>query len=862
MIKRALKLIRDRWVWLVAILLIAGVSHGINMFNYPYFENDEGTYLSQGYAAAYLGQITHYTYWYDHVPLGWFLMGVWLRLTGGPFTFGFSLNSGRILMLLVQIVNAGMIFEIVRRLTQKKWVGMLAVILFSLSPLAIYFHRRLLLDNLMTMWMLASLLVLMAANKRLTMILASSLAFTLAILTKETAVFALPAYLAVIPQVVSKKQRLASWICFVMPVLIGGLYFVGYALLKNELLPGDDHVSLIGTWKFHLSRGNHEPFWSSTSDFYGAVKDWMGKDPLFTVAMALSTGWTVIMERKRRLAWTVGFVSVLMWVFLMRGGLVINFYVIPLVAFGAMLTAIFLSKLTSARDLGIIGLGMVLTIWLTSGGFKQWWVNETAPQLAATEWVKQNLDPKAVISIDHSQLIDLQLSRFPGDPAFTNAHWFWKLDRDPEIKESVLANDWKNIEYFVLTHEYLKQIKQNNIPYISPTMKYSTSIASWGPESSDTYLNLDQQISTNGDWAKVFRRYDYQETLLADNWIQYKKDFITPDGQVIDPQSGKTTSEGQAYALLRALIADDKASFAIILNWTTSHLENRRDDALFSWWWGKRDDGKIGVVDSGWATDADIDIATALVLAANRWEIEDYQNLALIITRDIWKQSVFELEGTYYLIAGTWAQYGEEITVNPSYLSPAAFRIFGMIDPDHPWKDLADDSYELLNRLSGRSRSGLVPDWIEVNKETQALKATTKKGLGNNFSYDAMRIYWRVAQDALWFGDSRAIEWLKSQNFLANEWQSHGKIIAGYSLGGSPMATYEDASFYGAWLPAVKVADPQLFTDVEAKLQSMHTDSYWTPKDNYYTQNWAFLGYALAQEKFIPYGLATEAKYE
>ncbi|WP_158277089.1 hypothetical protein [Serinibacter arcticus] len=32
----------------------------------PQFIDDEGTYTAQAYAVERLGELTHYTYWYDH----------------------------------------------------------------------------------------------------------------------------------------------------------------------------------------------------------------------------------------------------------------------------------------------------------------------------------------------------------------------------------------------------------------------------------------------------------------------------------------------------------------------------------------------------------------------------------------------------------------------------------------------------------------------------------------------------------------------------------------------------------------------------------------------------------------------------
>src|SRR5262249_54139544 len=55
------------WRWeallIVVVLLIAVLAQGINMFHYPYYEDDEGTYISQAWAVVHLGRLAYYTYW-------------------------------------------------------------------------------------------------------------------------------------------------------------------------------------------------------------------------------------------------------------------------------------------------------------------------------------------------------------------------------------------------------------------------------------------------------------------------------------------------------------------------------------------------------------------------------------------------------------------------------------------------------------------------------------------------------------------------------------------------------------------------------------------------------------------------------
>src|SRR6266581_517735 len=71
-------------VWLEAIfatlVLVAGlVVHAFNLFYFPHYELDEGTYMSSAWAIVH-GMITPYPYGYGHPPLGWIQIAAWLQL--------------------------------------------------------------------------------------------------------------------------------------------------------------------------------------------------------------------------------------------------------------------------------------------------------------------------------------------------------------------------------------------------------------------------------------------------------------------------------------------------------------------------------------------------------------------------------------------------------------------------------------------------------------------------------------------------------------------------------------------------------------------------------------------------------------
>ncbi len=106
----------------------------------------------------------------------------------------------------------------------------------------------------------------------------------------------------------------------------------------------------------------------------------------------------------------------------------------------------------------------------------------------------------------------------------------------------------------------------------------------------------------------------YLLSVLQETWAGYKQGFIDAGGRVSDPtRGGVTTSEGQSYALLRAVWMDDRASFATVWGWTRANLQVRGDGLFASLWSGG------AVQDHNSASDADSDIALALLFAAHRF---------------------------------------------------------------------------------------------------------------------------------------------------------------------------------------------------------------------------------------------------
>ncbi len=824
---------KREWKIVSVILVIAGLLHGMNMFGFPYYENDEGVYLSQAWSLITQGKLAPYTYWYDHAPAGWIFTALWLVLTRGVFTFGFSINSGRVLMLLIHLGSAALMLVISKRLTGKLTAGIIGVLLFSVSPLAIYFQRRLLLDNLMIFWVLAAYALLLSKRLTLIKVLISSLLLGWAVLTKENAIFFIPGFLITLIYKTPKPWRL-MWTVLWGVVLSGmvGSYFY-FAALKGELFPtgtlfggNNPHVSLIETLKFQTGR-------QGGNSLQNNLALWMRYDPVIiltaiasTLILSIFTVWKKKWEYLGLVIMVLGFI----W-FLVRGGIVIEFYIVPVLALFALTAGIVGAKAPKQVISAIVIVYLMMYIGHRGLGLKDkpdayylFASQQTAGQKEAVNWIKENVSTNEFIAIDNYSYLEFHA----GEKKYPLAHWYWKIDADSEIRDQLLKNDFKNISYVVKTPQMEGDMLMGVAPLVRQSIANSKIVTSFGDEGWQVEI-----------WAPQIA-----EHVLRRTWETYKLAFITSEGRVIDPSSQITTSEGQAYALLRAAWMKDTETFERVWNWTKTNLQ--RPDGLFIWKW-KDGAGE----DQGAATDADTDMATALLLAGKKFE-------AIRVIRAIWDKEVRVIGGMPTVVAGDWAKSGEAV-INPSYFAPYAYRMFAGIDPEHNWMSVVDSSYRWIevctNSQLGQDPPGVLPpNWCSLSEDGIASKST-KPGLDStDFSYDAIRTIWRIALDADQYNEPRARELLfKWSQFLTEKWKSDGKLVVGYTRAGTAWEDYESAYAYAIYINALRPISFEVARDIynQKVLGRLYENldgkafTYWEDPKNYYTQNWAWFGSAL-----------------
>jgi len=854
---------------IAVLLLVSGIAHGYNMFHFPAYFDDEGTYIAQAWSVVARGQLSHYTYWYDHPPVGWIQIGIFSSLLGGFNAFKYAINTGRVFMFLIHLFTTLLLFLIAKKITTNKIASITSTIIYAVSPLVIGFSRMVFLDNIMVFWLLLSIYIILYSRGRLTRFVFSAIAFSVGVLSKEIGLVFLPAFLYLIFKSAHKHNRvhvLVDWIAIVFAICS---FWILYAFLKNELFPmgslfdaGGQHVSLISTIEYQLSRKGEGNIFQYPSDFWNNVVKWSigknffllsnGGDGFFIIGGFLSLLVTFFKVIKRNVNATFVFISVLLYIiFLGKGGQVLEFYIIPLLPFLTLSIALALDAIftISKRVFGNTYLqysSNILVSFLILGSMQYVNINNlkqllfskpTSTQTAAIDWIGKNINKEAFIVVDDFSYVDLKNRGFDTP----NPIYYWKVDNDP-IVTGILQNNWRNIEYVIFTPSVRADLP--NLPLVDEAVKNSSELVSFDYHYADGK-------NTTSYFTKILK-VENEKDMLSESWNTYKETFLK-SGAIYDPYTQRITSEGQAYFLLRAVYADDKAAFDEVWQWTQKNIQ-LEDNSLFAWL--STYDGEQGeaiIKDKGTATDADQDIALALLLAYKKWGDTSYLSQAKDVVNNIWEQETVEIQGKRYIVAGDWASKPNNklFTINPSYLSPYAYRIFAEVDKNHDWLQLVDTSYELLSSCTKTTfdlekSANIPPDWCAINKNGQVVKADITNG-STNYSYDAMRTLWRVALDYSWYGDERALTYLNNMPIWAQEWESNKSMYASYTHDGKALANSESLAHYGSQLSQFAITNKDIAEQIykEKIYAQWNEGGFWSDKNNYYDQNWAWFGTAL-----------------
>ncbi|MBF4576658.1 glycosyltransferase family 39 protein [Frondihabitans sp. VKM Ac-2883] len=478
-------------VWILPVLALAGIVQRINMAGSPQRIDDEGTYTAQAWAIGHLGELTHYTYWYDHPPLGWIQIAGYTGLTGAFGRYDQAVMAGREAMLFFALVSVLLVWLLGRRLGLSRPASAVAALVFGVSPLAVQFHRTVYLDNVAVPWLLLAFLLALSRKNQLAGFIGAAFAFGIAVLSKETFLLALPFLAWVMIRNSDKSTRRYTLATSGAVLALVGLSYVVLAAVRGELIPGPGHTSLISGLTFQLgTRADSGSIFDTGSLFFKVVDQWWVLDQVFIVMGVLSAVVALFLRRFRPLAVLVLFAVAVMF---RPNSYVPVPYVIMLIPFAALLIAGVADaavKTYRARRAGkvtttlsrvggtawlvasAVAIAALVPLWTVQlRGFLQTDLDQ--PMVSAEQWVDDNVPHDSRLLVDDSMWVDLVNDGFDQD----NVIWFYKIDTDGAV-EAQSPNGWKDSDYIVTTDSI--RTSAAGSPDVQNALKNSTIVASFG----------------------------------------------------------------------------------------------------------------------------------------------------------------------------------------------------------------------------------------------------------------------------------------------------------------------------------------------------------------------------------------------
>jgi 4-amino-4-deoxy-L-arabinose transferase-like glycosyltransferase len=489
----------------LALLLLNILMKGWNLFEYPFYNEDEGTYVSQATALIYHGKLAFYTYWYDHAPFGWLIISIWQRFIRlFNLEFATYIDETRVLMVIISTYILWCLIQLLKKFEINQNIILVMSLLYVYSPIVIYYHRSIFLDNIMMSLVMSSLL-LMIGTKQGWRLLLSGLVFGLAVLTKETAIFFFPYLLIVIFKNTTKENRnfiLTLWLAIVGVTIFE---YATFAIIKGEFLPSNfpifankDRVSMIDTLLFQNNRSDF--FWDENSTFRTSLRtSWLRLDPILVFFGTASVFLNLFNKHSRQnfLGWMLG----AGYIFYLLKWQALDFYIIPLLPIFIISISIFLQSNLKPKGVSFVTTFSVMIIIISTGfnlrrNQNIFYTSLTDSQREVINWAKINVDEDEFVVIDNYAFMDL--NKPTGSIYDFQYHYFWKVEKDPEIRNGMLNNETKNISYVFMTGAMESELRELDFPFLN------------------SYINEATLIKTIGDEYQV-KIYSTNETIIAQN---------------------------------------------------------------------------------------------------------------------------------------------------------------------------------------------------------------------------------------------------------------------------------------------------------------------------------------------------------
>jgi len=299
--------------WLVAALsaLLAGALTSWNAFGYPQLHTDEGQMVGQAWGILH-GDSHAALSSFGHLPGAPWLLAGWDRLLGllghvVPGIVGLTqVQQGRLLLVVFSAIEAPLLYLIVRRFTGHDLLAFGAVVLLVLSPLELWYARRLGPDPFAAFWTVLALFFATPATGRrrwsVPRVLLAGLCLGMAMCSKEVAVVTVPGFVLLCLAWPKGRRLLAT-----------GLFLVGAAVVPAGVLAWAH-----GSLPHAAARSQDGGILNPSSQFWAVHSGWSDLQPFFLLLTIADAVWlTVFASTRARRA--LGLMALGYWVVFASG---------------------------------------------------------------------------------------------------------------------------------------------------------------------------------------------------------------------------------------------------------------------------------------------------------------------------------------------------------------------------------------------------------------------------------------------------------------------------------------------------------------------------------------------------------------
>jgi len=321
-----------------------------------------------------------------------------------------------------------------------------------------------------------------------------------------------------------------------------------------------------------------------------------------------------------------------------------------------------------------------------------------------------------------------------------------------------------------------------------PDVVVDAPLPSRGPTPSQTGVKFpfpQNRENSRCIYPSFYRNEDVQAA-----YDQWKTDTVASDGangfrRVKRPndqglEANSTVSEGIGYGMLLAVYMNDQTLFDDLWQYEQQHLGQY---GLMDW--NIKADGS-GPADGGVgpATDADEDMAFALLMADKQWGgqgklAKNYIDIAKDTITNVWNNEIFD-----YKYLKPWPT-ADSSTINLSYFAPAYYKAFKAAGDTNAWDSVVTALYSAIGTIAGSN--GLITAWCGNSCKVAASNGASTD---TDYQYDSHRIPMRLGIDYCFNGTADAKAYTtKTTAFFANAGSSGlGYILDMYTPSGGAVS--------------------------------------------------------------------------